>query len=195
MASATSQNTDRNHIDRLCDAAPNFQMLCRNAVLQRFAHISGRKDATIREVAVWDEMFFAPNMAVILVAGKDLTIVLKAHFFPKKTEAHLTAGRSRKQIDDFFREFCNLAAGAIKQGLLERDVICGISLPTILSGYDELIFSDRRRAGRKYDCFELAAGAFKCVLTVTVDCNSDKVFEGVAGVNREIRDNEEIEFL
>jgi hypothetical protein len=182
-------------MDRLSESAPNFQVLCRNAVLQRFSHICSRTDASIREVAVWDEMFFAPNMAIILVAGKDLTVVIKAHFFPKKTEANLTPGRTKMQIYDLFREFCNLVAGAVKQGLLDRGVICGISLPTILSGYDELIFSDRRRSNRKYDCFELVSGEFKCILTVTVDCNSDKVFAGLSGVSRQIQDSEEIEFL
>ena len=182
-------------MERLADAAPNFQMLCRNAVLRRFAHISSKADASVREVSVWDEMFFAPNMAIILVAGKDLTVVIKAHFFPKKTEAHLVPGRNKQQIYDFFREFCNLVAGAVKQGLLERGVICGISLPTILSGYDELIFSDRRRVGRKYDCFELVAGEFKCIMAVSVDCNSDKVFSGLSSVSQHIEDSEEIEFL
>ena len=182
-------------MERLADVAPNFQMLCRNAVLRRFAHLSSRTDAVVREVPEWDEMFFSPNMAIILVAGKDLTVVIKAHFFPKKTEVHLTPGRSKQQIYDFFREFCNLVAGAVKLGLLERNVICGISLPTILSGYDELIFSDRQRVGRKYDCFELASGDFMCVIAVSVDCNSDKVFRGLSSVSREIEDSEEIEFL
>ena len=46
-----------------------------------------------------------------------------------------------------------------------------------------------------HDCFELVSGNFKCVITVGVDCNAATVFEGLAGVNQQIKDDQEIEFL
>lgn len=180
---------------KIKDIAPSFWELCRNATLQRFVHVSSKANAKIVELSDWDAMSYGSNMSVILVAGKDFKFFFKVHFFPKKTARYFIQGASKSQVLDFYREFCNLVAGAIKQSLLDQGVVCGISLPTIISGYDEMIFSDKVRPDRSQDVFQVAVDDFRFTVTCGADITSAKVLEAVKGCQVVVKDSEEIEFL
>ena len=181
---------------KLTDVSKNFVQLCRTAALQRFMLTSKRTDVTMQEREDWDAMSYAPYMSVILIAGKDVRIFLKAHFHLKKSIHFLANSFEHEQILDFYREYCNLFAGAIKQAILEQNIVCGISLPTILSGFDELIFSDKVRGNSRYkDCFDLVVGDFKVTITISADLMSETITKSLQGVRTELADAEDIEFL
>ena len=177
------------------EISPTFRDLCRNAARQRFTHVSSRHDVRIEENKLWDAMSYGSSMAIILVAGKDFKLFLKAHFHPKKSAMTFAKGRTKTQILDFYREYCNLIAGAIKHALLSQNLVCGISLPTIVSGYDELIFSDKFRADRYYDYFDVVLPEFKFTISIAADLNSEFVREAVKQCRHDVEDSEEIEFL
>jgi len=180
---------------KIKDVSENFSQLCRTAALQRFVLTSKRTDVTLEEREDWDAMSYAPYMSVILIAGKDIRIFLKAHFHLKKSTLFLDNSFDKNQILDFYREYCNLFAGAIKQAILEQNIVCGISLPTILSGFDELIFSDKVRNNRYKDCFDLVVGDFKVTMTISADLMSEEVTDSLRSVRTQLADTEDIEFL
>lgn len=180
---------------KIADISNNFSQLCRTAALQRFMLTSKRQDVVIEEREDWDAMSYAPYMSVILIAGKDVRIFLKAHFQLKKSIEFLSTGYDKNQVLDFYREYCNLFAGAIKQAVLEQNIVCGISLPTILSGFDELIFSDKMRSNRYKDCFDLVVGDFRVTITISADLMSDEVTNSIRTIRTALADLEDIEFL
>ncbi len=177
------------------EVAPSFWKLCRNTALNRFGHVSGRHDAKTKERQNWDAMGYGSSMSAILVAGKNFKIFVKAHFHAKKSAAAFAAGRSNHQINDIYREYCNLIAGGIKQALIGQNLVCGISLPIIMSGYDELVFSDRWRDNRYIDCFDIVLDNFGFTVTLSLDFTSEDVISALNGCPEFVGQSEEIDFL
>ena len=95
---------------------------------------------------------------------------------------------------DVFREYTNLTAGALKRALTELDIVCGISLPNITSGYDELIFSDTLRRARIVECFDVVSPNFKFTITAALDIGDGEVLKALGDVVMRER-NDDIEFL
>ena len=48
---------------------------------------------------------------------------------------------TKKKIDDYFLESCNLVAGRVKHGLTEGNSDIGISIPIKTKGFDDLFFT------------------------------------------------------
>ena len=174
---------------------PDFSAFIRQAALKRFAYISGVKDATLSENPRWDDFCYGSSLSVILIAGKDFKIFFKAHFHAKKFANAIAPGKERAAVFDFFREYCNLTAGAIKQSLQKVDIICGISLPSVTSGYDELIFSDTIRKERAIDCFDLRNSTYRFTVTTTLDTGNTDMLARLKTIKPEAQKEEEIEFL
>lgn len=174
--------------------AAKFWELCRHTAVQRLTYLS-RVDWDLIEHDAWDQLVFASHMAVITVAGKDLKIFFKAHFRPSGMAKSVSNCTDTRRCVDFLNEFANLFAGGIKQILLEQKLICGISLPTVLSGFDEIIFSDKIRPHRYLDCFKLKNQDTEIFITVSTDIMSTFVFDNIQNCAVEAEDEGEIEFL
>jgi hypothetical protein len=140
-------------------------------------------------------MVYAPKMALILIAGKDFRLTLKAHYKPKTFSQYMNKQITRDRVNDMFREYCNLVAGAIKQPLISEGIICGISLPTVTSGYDELVFSDRFRGAKLKECFEVGKEQAKVVITLNVESNDSVILKKLQRVKTDVLIEEEIDFL
>ena len=180
---------------RLPAEMPNFSFFVRTVATDRFTYISGSKDFAVTENPKWDDFCYGSHLAVILIAGKDFKIFFKAHFRANKYALAMAPDKDRAAVYDVFREYCNLTAGAIKKGLQQPNVISGISLPSVTSGYDELIFSDTIRKDRIVDCFDIKGPKFQFTITTTLDTANADMFAKLDSIKPESAEEEEIEFL
>lgn len=178
----------------LPEILPAFSKFIRGAALSRFAYITKRQNFEVTENKNWDDFCYGSSMSVILVAGKDFKLFFKSHFHQKKYQQSAGSEIPASAINDVFREYANLSAGAIKRALQDLNVICGISLPNITSGYDELIFSDTLRSARIIDCFDVVSPNFKFTVTVTLDIGAGEVFDALKDI-ASMEYDDEIEFL
>jgi hypothetical protein len=179
----------------LNNVAPNFVELAHGACLARFEYLTKIKGAAVSVASDWDQMVYGPKMALILIAGKDFRLTLKTHYKPKSFSQDMNKNIARDRVNDMFREYCNLVAGAIKQPLISEGIVCGISLPTVTSGYDELVFSDRLRGAKLKECFEVGKEEAKIVITLNVETSDSVILEKLQGVKTEVLIEEEIDFL
>ena len=180
------------NVSKTIDSLDSFAQMCRVTACDRLKYLS-REDWDLKEADDWDRMVFASDLAMITVAGKDLKIFFKAHFRPKSISKTLPDLRTR--VGDFFSEYANLFAGGVKQVLLDTGLVCGISLPTILSGFDEVIFSDKIRSHRLVDCFRLVKDSTEVYITISTDIMSGAVSDLMATCKVEADDDDDIEFL
>jgi hypothetical protein len=163
--------------------------------LDRFSYITGSKEFVVAENPKWDDFCYGSHLAVILIAGKDFKIFFKSHFHANKYRKTMTPDKDRGAVFDVFREYGNLTAGAIKKGLQQPGIICGISLPSVTSGYDELIFSDTLRKDRAIDCFDITSPSFRFTITTTLDTGNAEIFAKLDTIKLESTEGDEIEFL
>jgi hypothetical protein len=80
-------------------------------------------------------------MCLILLAGSDLRLTIKIHYFSDKTRAFLpnaSTSISEKHIADFIRELNNLIAGAVKRDLQKNSIHVGTSLPLLVRGFHQV---------------------------------------------------------
>ena len=191
----TSLKSAKTPCSELPNHLPVLSATIRQASLERFAYISGLKDLQIVEVANWDAFSYGTQLALIMIAGKDLKLFFKAHFRVKPSLATFGDDKNRAGLFDLYREFCNLTAGAIKQTLQSKDVLCGISLPTVISGYDELILSDTVRTDRMVDCFVIGNDKFSFTITVLVDVSDPDLRVRLESLTASSAASDDIDFL
>ena len=182
-------------IKKLDSVAPNFVVLAQKACLVRYEYLTGVRGAVVSPALDWDQMVYAPQMALILIAGKDFRLTMKTHYKPQSFMHNNKSTKKRAGVNDMFREYSNLVAGAIKQPLLMQGIVCGISLPTVTSGYDELIFSDRFKGNRLRECFEVGKDANKIVITLNVESNDPGILLKLKAVNTNVEIEVDIDFL
>jgi hypothetical protein len=193
--SATSAKTES--VSRLQEQLPGLSSFVRQSALDRYAYIAGTKEAKLSECNNWDDFFYGNQLAVIMIAGKDLKIFFKAHFYANRAQVAVARDKSRDSLFDFFREYCNLTAGAIKQGLHTHGILSGISLPMATSGHDELVFSDSIRKDRMLDYFSIGNDQFSFVATVSVDVSNEPLREILKSVKPQepSENSDDIEWL
>ncbi len=128
------------------DSTSQLTALIRDASLTRMQNLSKRNNISICEISE-DPLVFAHWMSFILLSGKDLRILFKAHymstaakFYAGKTYASSKERISKNRALDFFKEYCNLTAGSIKIALAKCQVKVGISLPILARGFDEIFY-------------------------------------------------------
>jgi hypothetical protein len=181
---------------KLADLVPNFCALVRWAAKARFDYVA-EMESELLEEKDWDQLVYAPNLAFIMVAGKDFRLSFKVHFCAKHFEKLTKAKQEnkKKQALDMMREYCNLTAGAVKLPLIEQNIICGISLPTITSGFDELVFSDRIRLSIFRDCFVLKNDISTIHVSALLECSNASYIERLKQIRTSGEEEEEVEFL
>ena len=201
MSSSSSENRPEEGVSEvvekfriLPEVLPAFSQFIRQAAISRFAYITSIKNLEVTENENWDDFCYGSSMSVILVAGKDFKLFFKAHFHQKKYQQASGGNILTSGVQDVFREYANLTAGAIKRALQDLNVVCGISLPNITSGYDELVFSDTLRSARIIDCFDVVSPNFKFTITITLDIGAGEVLEALADIASKEHDDD-IEFL
>lgn len=178
---------------KLTEELRDFSGVCRIAATERMNYISNTH-WTIGEVENWDPFIFDSQMSSITLAGKNLRIQFRVHFRKSSLQRLGIGDGSETRVVDFFNEFSNLWAGAVKQVLFRQQLVSGISLPISLPGFDELIFSDKQRPDRLLDCFEMVANNVKVFVTIGVDAMSQDVFNGLGRCGQSLESNE-IEFF
>jgi hypothetical protein len=114
-----------------------------------------------------DRLVLGHWMALILTAGASLHFTFKIHFMANDAKMGLASrlrrpmsGISEDMAIDFMREYTNMAAGAFKATLTAAGVGCGISLPMLTRGFDELLSLTESAAGNRFsDQWALKASA------------------------------------
>jgi len=113
------------------------------------------------------------RMTVILISSPVVRITFKAHFNEFESSGLIkTRLKSIKepipseQVLDYFKEYCNVIAGAVKSELKTVGIDAGISLPLAARGFDELFFPtpDNKRTFENTWTIEHPFGNFRCSL-------------------------------
>ncbi len=181
---------------KLIEFYPQIARIIRDYSIERITSHSGRSDLLLHEVANWDDFCYGSHMSIIMVAGKDLRILYKVHFKVKDFMGEFHGISNKVQLFDYFREYCNLMAGSIKKDLRAQNYVCGISLPTITSGYDEILFSDPIRDERYIDCFAIGSDTRRFVVTVQIETNNLELLQDLNNRPAPEKSEEgEIEFM
>ncbi len=92
-------------------------------------------------------LVFGHRMSLIMVSNAAIRVTFSAHFNEEETQELLRlrlknqAGTfPTEQVLDYFKEYCNVVAGALKVDLKNAGLETGISLPLATRGFDELFF-------------------------------------------------------
>ncbi|MBY0472262.1 hypothetical protein K2X30_13935 [bacterium] len=152
-----------------------LKRLVRNISKSRLVLHGNRSDVELGEIqgSPW---VYAHWMSIILVSGKDVKMIFKAHFMSK--DAKLLASVPYKKASsairieqalDFMREFCNLTAGAIKRSLSDAKVMTGVSLPLVTRGFDEVFFQANQVKNNIFDQWRLHGPDFEIGCTVSIE--------------------------
>lgn len=179
---------------------PHLQRMIRHYSVERFQSIAGTQWANAIDHPERDAFIYGAVQSIVLLAGRELRLTLKAHFNLKDVMGVLAkrletegGGRDRERLyaQDFFREFVNLTAGGIKGELQRHGIECGISLPVVTSGLDELFFSDKKRDSRLFDYWRVVApgATFACTSAVdliTPECMSTFTFDDVGAAAQDV---------
>jgi hypothetical protein len=132
---------------------------------------------------------------MITIAGLNFQIMIKAHFDPLTCIQAFAADKSIRWFEDSLREYCNLLAGALKKVFQNQNILCGISLPIVTAGSDELFFSDQIRSNRFTECFDLKFSNVGMTMMMTVDVVNDEIERIIAKIQDKEEEAEEVEFL
>jgi hypothetical protein len=92
-----------------------------------------------------DKVVISKKVANILLGNNDFRLIIKIHY-NDKVGSHLIGGTDAmvaREVDDYFKEECNVLAGRLKKSFDENQINVGISIPLKTSGLDELFF-DRK---------------------------------------------------
>ena len=160
-------------------------------VLQKFTRDSsaraierfGRGAAQIKEVSRRDDFIYGETLAFILVSGQELNLQFKIHFENDRMKA--LVGESlgvpmlqviADQVEDFAREFCNLAGGELVALLNSNSCQSSLSLPFISSGLDELFFSDLNYPSETRDFWEIECSGSRFVCTSVIEIRDSVAF-------------------
>jgi hypothetical protein len=186
----------------LKDRRVHFCNMLRHYAIDRFKNISGMTDLTIEDHPKPDAFVYGAYQAMIIVSGNDLRIAYRAHFnfkdvkplFKAITNSEEVTPKAKRLVVDIFREYTNLAAGAIKQELETLGIRAGISLPIFTSGYDEIVSSDLLKPRRNYDYFLIKNDNMKFTGTIWFDVLEDDLISNYTFTAPEASDGD-VDFL
>ena len=118
----------------------------RHFSLDRIAKYTKCEDITLEAVKP-DHDVFGHWMTLILIAGQELRVTFKSHFFSSQIAALIAKniGEDKNTITlpqtlDYMKEFCNVVGGGLKQELIENNLQVALSLPILSRGIDEVFF-------------------------------------------------------
>ena len=140
----------------------NLKRAIRRRSQKAFISCTGRKDVEIAEVEIPDDFMYGQYLAHILIYSPTVQVTFKAHF-SLRASRELSAtlfGKKAEEVEtlqawDFMKEYCNQAAGSIDTNLRACGFGCGLSLPIVTSGFDEIFFSEKRDPEVKRDWWVL----------------------------------------
>lgn len=149
---------------------------------------------------------FANCMSMIIISGKSLRTVLKAHFNHKDSKPLARRLFGVDKIDDrrsydVMKEYCNLAAGFLKKICIEQNVPVGISLPVVTMGFNE-VFTDLDGVEQRIifeDCWKLEYPEGAIICSCHVDVFEAEALENMIDVTlanpEDADDDDEYDFL
>lgn len=148
----------------------------RNRVLSTLSRSARMDSLRIEDVENPDDFTYAYWMSVILVSGSSVRTNLKIHFNSDAAK-QLVGSRVQKKSKseaqrvcmDFMREQCNLIAGSLKSMYLSENIITGLSLPLLTSGFDEAIFSDRVDEAKNKDIWKIVWDGYPTGITCSAE--------------------------
>jgi hypothetical protein len=148
--------------------------LVRESSLSRLKTVSGFDDILVTEFSN-EPLVFAHWMSFILISGKVLRIVFKAHFttesakfFAAKTFQTFKENVSQIQAFDFIKEYCNVTAGQIKVTLANNNVKMGFSLPGMTRGFDEVFYESQTGSIKNYWRLDCRGEEINCSANIEV---------------------------
>ncbi|RZA24188.1 MAG: hypothetical protein EOP10_10625 [Proteobacteria bacterium] len=123
------------------------------------------------------DLVYGSFIAHILVAGAPFKLTFRVHFKCSEVRG-LIANFRETPIDritdayviDLMKEFCNLVAGGIKKIFIDQKIACGIALPCLNKGVDEILYKSKKSLTSENDiwCLKWDLGAVTCVSSLEV---------------------------
>ena len=116
------------------------------------------------------DIYFNQWLSLILIANSDFRILIKTYFNDSTVRELAPDALKIAQISDhqglgdYMKELSNLFGGAVKRSLEASAISCGLSLPLIIYGFDEL-FAERLETA---DCAFIKLGRKGFEITVQV---------------------------
>ncbi|RYZ88263.1 MAG: hypothetical protein EOP04_09770 [Proteobacteria bacterium] len=123
------------------------------------------------------DLVYGSFIAHILVAGAPFKLTFRVHFKCSEIRDLIANFREipRDRITDAFamdlmKEFCNLVAGGIKRIFIDQKIACGIALPCLNKGVDEILYKSMKSVTAQNDIWSLRwdLGAVTCVSSLEV---------------------------
>ena len=163
-------------INNLAKVYPDLRRMIHHYAKSRFIALGGGSPCSIGEDVDLADFVFGSSLVLVLLASQALNLTLKFHYSLRNVgQVHKivrSEGKSelrRRQLcQDFFREYANLTAGALKGELQARGLGCGISLPVVTGGLDELFYARRGHDYTFTDHFRITGPDASFVVSATV---------------------------
>ena len=177
--------------------------ILRSKALETLKIRSKVDDIELGDVENKDDFLYGPMMAFLLIHGESFRVTFKVHYFLKtaKSLAAALLGRPSEEITveltkDFMKEFCNIVGGEVRAAITRLNVRVGVTLPFIISGFDEVLFSDEISPSSSMDYWLLNWKSGFVVCSSVIDIRDPELLRGVEARNDNENDTAgEIVFL
>ena len=177
------------------------QILRKKSIETLKAHTKG--DISLVDIEKKDDFIYAPMMVFILIHGKSFRITFKVHYYltAARKLASSSINSSEEKVtnsltDDFMKEYCNLIGGELKGSINKLGISVGTTFPFIISGFDEVLFSDHLSRSSVQDYWQLKWAPDSITCTSVIEAHNPEIFQGIDSVPSTNKDkNGEIVFL
>ena len=160
--------------------------ILRHKALETLKIRSKVDDIVLEEVANKDDFLYGPMMAFLLIHGDSFRVTFKVHYYLKtaKSLAAALLGRPAEEITvdltkDFMKEFCNIVGGEVRASITRLNVRVGVTLPFIISGFDEVLFSDEISPSSVMDYWQLKWNGGFVVCSSVIDIRDPQLLQGI----------------
>lgn len=128
-----------------------------------------------------ENIYFYNWMSLILVANTDFRLLIKIHC--NETDVRKMANEALQVVDtsskqamiDFVKELTNLLGGAVKRSIEASSIQCGLSLPLLIKGFDELFSERTATADRAF--YNLSTSGENFIIQIHFELLNDKASE------------------
>lgn len=144
----------------------------------RFASVEGLLRAGRQQVSILDDVplqgpVFCSLQSVIFLYTRNTRVTLKSFFHEGCTRDFLARKLKRDRsvisvdiIRDSMGEIGNLTAGALKSLLTSAGEDCGMSLPIVTEGFDEILYPYAAQSDQLFDAWALNVDGTSTVIVL-----------------------------
>ena len=183
----------------------NFEDILLKISRDKLIDQTGIQEIDIHPYSNVDASIFDHWMSLVLLAGRKLKVCIKIHFDTESGKQMILSKFNRSpdsitldMIFDRLKELSNLTAGGLKESLGQENGNCGLSLPLVTRGFDEVLFRDRFLSAKKHgkrNVWQLKSANFKLILSSEIQVFDWSAIQEVNYIERDEEEEGELEFL